>query len=179
MKKIYYLHGYRTSGKKFECIKEFYSDFPDFQPIYWEWDEYMNIPEFLTQKVNILKNETFPHILMADSMGANLAWYLVNEFPDLKYVMTNPVFSAEQIKDQYRILPDMRNKIFNATHENIVNKNVSLIISKNDETLDSKYYKRIFDEAVKVNIIEDVHAIIHIKEYMPMIHQLVEEAFTS
>jgi hypothetical protein len=91
--------------------------------------------------------------------------------------MTNPVFSPDQIKDQERILPDMRSKIFSATLESIKNKNVQLIISKFDETLDPGYYKRIFGESFKVLELEDEHKIVNMAGYMPLIHELIESAF--
>ncbi|MDR2123212.1 MAG: hypothetical protein LBP34_08825 [Flavobacteriaceae bacterium] len=176
MKKIYFLHGYQSSGKKFLCLENFYKN-SEYLPIYWNWDEHMNIPEFLEEKKKILRENTGEKILMADSMGANLAWGLVNEFPDLHYVMTNPVFSPDQIKDQSRILPEMRSKIFSATAAIIKNKNIRLIISKYDEVLNPEYYKEIFGDSFQVLELEDEHKIINMKEHMPLIHQLIVDAF--
>ncbi|MDR1877275.1 MAG: hypothetical protein LBQ84_06590 [Flavobacteriaceae bacterium] len=177
MKKIYFLHGYRTSGKKFLCIKNFYKDSAEFLPICWDWDEYMNVPEFLDEKKKILKEDFGEKILMADSMGANLAWNLLNEFPNLYYVMTNPVFCAEQIREQEKILPEMRSKIFSATAETIKNKNIRLVISKFDEILDPYHYKKIFGASIKVLELEDEHKIINMKEHMPLIHKLIADVF--
>lgn len=177
MKKIYFLHGYQTSGKKFNCLQNFYRNSKEFSLIYWEWDEFMDISKFLEEKAKIFEEDKGGKIIMADSMGANLAWNLINFFKDIHYVMTNPVFSSEQIKDQKRIPPEMKEKIFSATSENILNKNIHLIISKNDEVLYPEYYKKVFGESLKVLELDDLHAISHMAEYMPLIHQVICEAF--
>ncbi len=177
MKNIYFLHGYQTSGKKFQCLHNFYKDSKEFLSINWDWNEHMDISAFLEEKKKILREDTGEKILMADSMGANLAWNLVNEFPDLQYVMTNPVFSPDQIVEQERILPEMRSRIFSATSENIKNKNVRLVISQFDQTLDPYYYKKIWGDSVKVLEIPDEHKIIKMVEFMPLIHQLILDAF--
>ncbi|WP_295840497.1 YqiA/YcfP family alpha/beta fold hydrolase [uncultured Apibacter sp.] len=177
MKKIYFLHGYQTSGKKFECLQNFYQNFEEYNTICWDWDEFMNIPKFLEDKAKILKENCEDSIIMADSMGANIAWHLVNSFKGMHYVMTNPVFSAEQIKEQERIPAELKEKIFSATSENILNKNIHLIISKNDEVLNPNYYKKVFGTSLKILELDDVHAITHMNEYMPSIHQVIMKAF--
>lgn len=179
MKKIYFLHGYRTSGKKFECLKEFYKNSKEYLPINWQWDEFMDIPKFIENKIKIIKEDTGEKIIMADSMGANLAWHIINKLPDLHYVMTNPVFSADQIVEQERILPEMRSKIFSATSETIKNKNIRLVISRNDKTLDPKYYKKVFGESIPVLQLDDEHSIIAMSQHMPLIHQLIEQSFAN
>lgn len=177
MKKIYFLHGYQTSGKKFKCLQEFYKDSKEYLPINWEWDEFMDIPKFIENKIKILKEDTGEKILMADSMGGNLAWHIINQFPELQYVMTNPVFSAEQIVEQEKILPEMRVKIFSATSQTIKNKNIRLIISLNDKVLDPEHYKKVFGEEISVLQLEDEHSIINMAQYMPLIHTIIQDAF--
>jgi predicted esterase YcpF (UPF0227 family) len=177
MKKIYFLHGYQTSGKKFNCLQNFYHNFKEYNLIHWEWNEFMDIPEFLEEKAKILEEDKGDRIIMADSMGGNLAWNLVNLFKDISYVMTNPVFSSEQIKDQNRIPSEMKKKIFSATSENILNKNIHLIISKNDEVLYAEYYKKIFNDSLKVLELDDIHAISNMDKHMPLIHQVIIQAF--
>ena len=177
MKKIYFLHGYQTSGKKFECLRDFYKDSKEFLPVNWEWNEYMDIPKFLEDKKRILQEEKGEKILMADSMGANIAWNLVNEFPDLHYVMTNPVFSPDQILEQARIPSDLRNKIFSLTTDSLKNKNIHLVISKFDETLDPTYYKKVLGGTFEVLEIPDEHRIVRMKEWMPLIHKQIVNAF--
>ncbi|CVK16234.1 hypothetical protein Ga0061079_105194 [Apibacter mensalis] len=179
MKKIYFLHGYQTSGKKFNCLQKFYHNFKEYKLICWEWNELMDIPKFLEEKAKILEEDKGDRIIMADSMGANLAWNLVNLFKDIPYVMTNPVFSSEQIKDQKRITSEIKEKIFSATSENILNKNIHLIISKNDEVLYPEYYKKVFNDSLRVLELNDIHAISHMDEYMPLIHQVITEAFAK
>lgn len=179
MKKIYFLHGYQTSGKKFICLKEFYKDSKEFLPIQWDWNEHMDIPAFLEEKKKIIQEDKGEKILMADSMGANLAWNLVNEFSNLHYVMTNPVFCADQIREQQRILPEIRSKIFSATSENIKNKNIRLIISKYDEVLEADYYKKVFTDPIKIMEISDEHSIIKMMDHMPKIHHFIVDAFEA
>ncbi|TWP28659.1 hypothetical protein ETU08_05910 [Apibacter muscae] len=177
MKKIYFLHGYKTSGKKFLAIKEYYKNSKEYLPIYWEWDENLDIAKFILEKSKVLMEDEGEKIIFADSMGANLAWHIVNHFPSMHYVMTNPVFAADQIIDQSRIQPELKSKIFKATSDSIMNKNLHLIISKNDQTLNNKYYKIVFGDDFKTLDLDDVHELININKYMPLIHNEIEAAF--
>lgn len=158
---------------------KFYEKNSEITPVCWDWDEHLDIPKFLKEKAQEIKKSKLSGevILMADSMGGNLAWTLINHFPDLQYVLVNPAFCAEQILDQNQILPEMREKIFTATAENIKNRNGRLVISLFDKTLDSTYYQQIFGEDLPVLKVPEEHNIPNFFDYMPEIHKLILNAF--
>jgi len=179
MKIIYFLHGYGSTGNKAQSLQKFYGENTDISLRCWDWNEHMNLPKFIEEKTQELETsmKTNQVILVADSMGGNLAWMLINRFLDLQYVFINPVFRAEQIFEQDQILPEMRAKIFTATEDNIKNRNGRLVISRYDKTLDSSHYQKIFGNSLPVLEIPEEHNIRNFFDYIPEIHKLILNAF--
>lgn len=175
MLSLYYLHGYQSSrqSNKFQNILKYYSNNPNICADCWEWNENMDLKKFLEEKnLLISRNINNNIILVADSMGGNLAMRMIDAFPTLPYLFTNPVFSASQLLNSIPVTETMNHRIFDFSDHKFLNLNGKLLISEFDEVLDSSFAERIFPKE-KITKIPEKHSIVNFGDYMPLVDKLI------